>query len=566
MKKFLEKKESKILILITVVAGVLRFFRLTRADMVGDPAHYSFRSIGLIDTVMSQLQTTPLHWFFYFPWWSRLSFHDHPPFSFLIQNIFFRIFGINLLAAKLPYVLFGIISVVALYFLVKRLYGKNCAWLASFLLAISSYHVWLSQSGFIEGILIFFIILSLLYWLKAFKDNKFFFYWAIFFALAILTKYLALALIPFFFFWLILNKGHWQIFKNKKFYLSILLFFIIISPLIVYNLMMYKTRGHFDMQFSFLFSQEHEDWTGIKEREVGGDYLGNFKTIGATLYAALPLPIYILFGLSFLYILFEFIFKKKKRHHLILLVTLFFLIFFILISASDRWLSIYLPFIYLAIAYFLYQLRNTFQVNKYLYVLVLVILSTYLIFFTINTNHTYQSFGPAKLFHSDTRLENWGFNQLDEWLKSHIAKEDLASPREVEILDDIYLFNHLEDIPASVAGKLFIYDHNINWFASMWYFKVKVFYFSIPLISTDDFAELLDLDNAEEVINGLGPEGIYFIKATDYVLGDKYYSSRTAAGLEKQLIDKGLTPVNIISNPIGQEAFRIYYLPGIRRL
>lgn len=567
MKDLLKKRETIFLIFITALAAILRFFRLTRADMIGDPAHYSFRSIGYVDTVISQLQTTPLHWFGYFPWWSKLSFHDHPPLSFLIQHFFFKIFGISLSVARLPHALFGVFSVVALYFLVKRLYGKNCALLASFLLALSSYHVWISQSGFIEGILIFFIILTLIYWLKALEDEKYFIFWAIFFALCILTKYLALALIPVFFFWLVLDKNNWQILKNKKFYLSLLVFLVIISPLIIYNYMMYKTRGHFDMQFSFLFNQEHNDWAGITARKVGGNYLYNVKTIFDTLAGALPLPFYLLFLVGFLFILFEYLYKKVKRHQIIILVLLFYFYFFVVISGADRWLSILAPFIYITIAYFLYKLKEILKVNKYVYLPVLLILSGYLLFFTINTNHLYRPIGQDKILYSHIRIENLGYNQLGDWLEDSIRTENLDKPKEVKIIDDIFFLVNINDVSKSVGSRLYVYDENINWFAKMWYFKVKSVYFNIPIISSFDLVTLLGYENGEKVINALGPEGVYFFKVTDEVLEKSgEYISESADALERKLIESGMEPLDIIINPRGEEAFRIYYFPGITRI
>jgi len=570
MSDFFKKKENIFLMGIAALAAVLRLFRLTRADVVTDAATYSFRSVGFIDVVVSVVQTTPLQWFGYFPWWSRLSFHDHPPLAFIFQHSFFKVFGVNLFAARLPYVIFGILSVIVLYFLIKELYGKLPAMVASLLLAISSYHVWISQSGYIEGILIFFILLSILYWHKALKENKYFIHWSIFFGLATLTKYLAFALIPVFFFTWLLDKKRIEILKSLKVYISIAIYVLIVSPVILYNFMMYKTRGHLDVQFSLLFRQDLSDWPILANQLAGSNYLENIKHIFTTLNLAIPLLFYILFIFGLIYILYELLFKKERKHLIILLTLFFFSIFFTITSPSLRWLSIYVPFIYATIAYFLLKLKNVAPFNKkYIYFPVFIIISLYLLFYSINTNLLYRPIEPEGILYSKSRLENWGYNQLDDWLIEDIGRENLKDIKKVTEHKDIFLINEIYDIANLRGKKLYIYDQTINWFAYLWYFKSKSIYYEIPVLSSDDLIKLYDQfggDNMDTILNALGPEGIYYIKATDNVLHDsEEYKSGSSDEFEKQIVEYNkLEPIEVIINPMGQEAFRIYLIPHIK--
>jgi len=61
---------NKYIILILLLASVLLFVNLGKADMEGDQAHYAFRSVGYMDYLGSETQTTPLQWFDKIPWWS----------------------------------------------------------------------------------------------------------------------------------------------------------------------------------------------------------------------------------------------------------------------------------------------------------------------------------------------------------------------------------------------------------------------------------------------------------------------------------------------------------------
>ena len=73
---------------IFLVATFFIFCRISFVDMVGDDAVYSLRSVGYLDFMFADTQTTSLDWFKVFPAWANLSFHDHPPLLFVIQHIF----------------------------------------------------------------------------------------------------------------------------------------------------------------------------------------------------------------------------------------------------------------------------------------------------------------------------------------------------------------------------------------------------------------------------------------------------------------------------------------------
>ncbi|MBU1164155.1 glycosyltransferase family 39 protein [Patescibacteria group bacterium] len=562
MKYLLNNKVLVIIVAIIILASVLRFVSLTRADMISDPATYSFRSIGYDDIMVSEKQTSPIYWFGTMPLWSKLSFHDHPPLAFIIQFIFFKIFGVSLLVARLPYALFGVLSVLALYYLGKQLYNKQVGIISSLLLAVSSYHIWASQAGYLEGILILFLILSILYFSKALNNHKYFVHWSIAFGLALLTKYTALFSVPVFLIWWLFSKNKVEIIKNKKFILSIIIFLILISPVVVYNIMVYKTRGHFDLQFSVLFNQDLSDWPVLSEQSVGGNYLYNIKTTFSTLKSAIPMPVFILSLLGLAYIALESIIKKTKKHLPLILALIFVTVFFVFASPASRMLSVYTPFVYLALSYLFYRL---IKIKKVIFVPILGLFVIYLLIFSINTNHLYQPISKNRLLYSGIRLDNSGYNQLNDWLVDKIGKENLQKPREILAEKDIYLLNDYKDVVKYTHGTLYVYDYNYNWFAFLWYLKSKSMYYNIPIISTNDLIEILNMERGDEVINALGLDGIYFIRMTENVLPNtQEYISDASEEIEKNILASGIQPQEVIYNPIGQAAFNIYYLPKIK--
>lgn len=65
-----------------------------------------------------------------------------------IQSLFVRAFGNKPWALRIPSALFGILTVLGLYFLGKELFSKNIGLLAAFFMAVSFWHVNFSRIGF----------------------------------------------------------------------------------------------------------------------------------------------------------------------------------------------------------------------------------------------------------------------------------------------------------------------------------------------------------------------------------------------------------------------------------
>ena len=148
----LKQKNGYIFIVIAFIATFLRFLNLTKFDLQNDPAAYAFRSFGWLDYLASVGQTSPIVWFKTIPWWGNLSFHDAPPLTFIIQNISFSIFGDNIIAALLPYILANLSIIYLLYLLLKKLGQEKMGLLAAGIFAISSYTAWMARTGYLEGI------------------------------------------------------------------------------------------------------------------------------------------------------------------------------------------------------------------------------------------------------------------------------------------------------------------------------------------------------------------------------------------------------------------------------
>lgn len=92
--------KTLILLLILVLASFLIFFRLDLADPLTDEVEISFRALGWLDFLATPSQTTPYEWFNPIPAWAKFSFHDHPPLTFAVEHLIFKIFPDSLFYLK----------------------------------------------------------------------------------------------------------------------------------------------------------------------------------------------------------------------------------------------------------------------------------------------------------------------------------------------------------------------------------------------------------------------------------------------------------------------------------
>lgn len=91
-----------------------------------------------------------------------------------IQHIFAAALGNHSWALRLPSAIFGILTVLGLYFLAKELFkNKNLALLAAFLLAVSFWHVNFSRIGFRAIMAPFFLTWASYFLIKAVYANRY---------------------------------------------------------------------------------------------------------------------------------------------------------------------------------------------------------------------------------------------------------------------------------------------------------------------------------------------------------------------------------------------------------
>ena len=549
---------------ILILAALLRLYGFSRGDTVSDEVFYAFRAIGMLDFDEAELQTTPLEWFDpAIPWWTKFSFHDHPPLVFLVQHFFIKTFGENNFAFRFPSALLGLASIYLLYRIGRELYSKNAGLLAALLMAITVNHVFISRTGLQESYVIFFILLASYFFIKSLRQENYLIWTGLALGLAFLTKYTAFILAPIFLVYLLFFRRDYL--RNKKLWLGALLALLIFSPVIIYNFGLYRATGHLDFQLSAVFGQKPEVWQVQPGKEIGtvsrrfNNFLPHLASSNSWLFLAA-------FALTILCFAYEFWKSPKEtllKHAFLITSLAFLLVLLVLIGPSFRFLSMLTPFLALGAAWFLnHGYKNIFKERKSL----LIILAALIAFeaaYSINSQILYYPKGPKIWAWSEVRLDNynWGYNELSKFIENELKGKvpAVAFEMKYEFLSDIHekalkkaLAQNPEDYPA-----LIIYDGNIQSAAQLWVLDRLHIYHAWPIIKTEQFSDFLQKEGGD-YFERAGFKYYYFIIPSGPVpLKAPPKLTNLGALFEKGLITNGKIPVSI-KNPRGEEAFRVY--------
>ena len=182
----------------------------------------------------------------------KLQIMDQDPIWFFLTDLSYKIFGISLFSARFLSIIFGALSIIALYLIVSLVYNKRLALIASIILTFSSFHILMSLAE-MDVAMTFFVLSSLFFFIKYLKEKReiYAIFSYILLGIAILTKQIAIMFLPAMLIVLVYYK-----LKNKEkitlkhFGVFILIMIIISLPVLTFNYLLYKDKGLVDLQFS----------------------------------------------------------------------------------------------------------------------------------------------------------------------------------------------------------------------------------------------------------------------------------------------------------------------------
>lgn len=234
MKNFKEiAGKNLLLILIILLATFLRLYKL---GQIPEGINRDEAAIGY--NAFTILKTGRDEWGKILPFYFK-SFGDWkmPVYIYLtVPSV--AIFGLDEFSVRLPSAIFGILTVLAVYFLTKEIFKSpittpglkkfnlGVAELAAFLLAISPWHIDYSRQAYEPTVAIFWLVLGSYLLLK--NNKKLLTLVLLLFLLAIFTYHTTILLALILFFYLLATKPKFIAKANKKAFLAILMLMIVL--------------------------------------------------------------------------------------------------------------------------------------------------------------------------------------------------------------------------------------------------------------------------------------------------------------------------------------------------
>ncbi len=337
---------------------------------------------------------------------------------FALTSLIYQFFGVGQISSRLLALIFGTLSILAVYLLSKEFFGEKIGIISAFMLAIAPFHIKYTVAE-MDVMTMFFVMFSMLIFLRAIKTNKSIFYGisGILMGLAVYTKVYPLLFIPsIWLYFIYVRKKEKKIILSKDNLKKLLIFaalvFIFTIPALTHNYLLYKDKGVLDLQFTRTLglgkdsSAQYYSWDVQFDRKnswkglIFGDanYGGGGKPLiwVAINYIRVGDQINFYLGLIGIFLIL-LLYKKDKSYPIFfilnILFTLPFLASIILLPKHFIFLELFLvPPSALALNELISRINAKFNkdIKKYIFILLLIISSILLGLYNTGTaNHFY---------------------------------------------------------------------------------------------------------------------------------------------------------------------------------
>ena len=349
----LSKNKLKYLFLIFILGFFLRAVAANNLAFVADEAIHGLRPIGIIGT-------------------GRINAMDQSPLYYYASDFLYKIFGISLLSSRLLSVIFGSFSIIVVFLIGRKLFNENIGLIASFILAVSAFHVRYSLAEM--DITMSFLALLSLYCLILFLENSKKWLLLVSSALigiAFLIKPIALmflfSYIIFAVLYLYFKKEARDRFLKKEWLKTILAFGLILliffMPILSFNYILYKQKGITDVQFSRFLGASKDTYTSIAptiESWKISTFFKGLENITTGIFLRIE-PIAFLLGIL------GFIMAVRKEKFYNSLIGLWLLVAFVFLTGTS-WLhthfATFVPIFALYSGVALYDIKNKITEKK----------------------------------------------------------------------------------------------------------------------------------------------------------------------------------------------------------
>ncbi|MDD5110229.1 MAG: glycosyltransferase family 39 protein [Patescibacteria group bacterium] len=548
-----------ILIAILLGAAFLRIWQLDHADVVTDEAFLGVRSIGYLDFLGTPAQGTPAEWYAVRPWWSYLSFHDHPPLVFSVQHFSMRIFGENVWGLRLPSAFAGIAVVWLLYLIGRQLKNERAGIIAAALGAVELYLIWPSRLGLQESITLALLLSALYAFLRALKEPRWWYAMWLIYGLAVLSKYTVVVFLPIIISYLGIAAR--TTLREKKFWRGQIVFGVVILPIVIYNLALFHNRGHFDLQISSLLGIDVPAWRFLPGKEMIGSFTQRVQNFLPTLYRSAA-PLSALAGLSVLYLVWHW---RKPANQFIGLGIGWTVALLMVIGPSPRFLVLLVPWMILTVALTADAvMHRTPKSWRPILVFVGLACVTGLGWFSWTNTFTtdYRPGNPWIVSLLRNEGGNFGYNQLDAVLARELDGFRPSAPPKLQFP----VLQSFADAGVARAAKkpekslLIAYDADLVWPTPLWYFIRRTIYHGWTAISTDGLKTVLEENQFDAILPNATNTQVMLVVGQN-TLERAAKRTDSAEWFVDQLGLSTSTPTAVIGNP-NDPRFTLWTVPA----
>ncbi len=239
--------------LILILALLLRLNAINTTEPWWDENLYTVRPYNFLDS-------------------DHLSTIDQAPLYFYLSDVVYKILGLSILSSRFLSLIFGLFSIPLLYLLAREFSTPAHALLSSLFLAFSGFHIayTIGDMGLTAG---FFILLFFYFFIRLIKTNgkKYLILFCATLGITALVKSYALIfgfmcglyLLYFLYREKKLNAEIFNIFPPKYIFASICIFLFFVSPILIYNFLLFGERGQMDIIFTRFFRLDESAYAGL---------------------------------------------------------------------------------------------------------------------------------------------------------------------------------------------------------------------------------------------------------------------------------------------------------------
>jgi len=261
------RKRTLYLISILLIATLIRVIALDKypAGLNADEAAIGYNAWSLLDTGKDEHSNS---WPLVFR-----SFDDYkPPVYFYLVLPFVKFMGPSVWAVRLPSAILGVISIYLLYLLVQNLFPKNkhLPLISALLLTLSPWHIHFSRGGWEVNAALFLILLSLVFFLKSYRNIRYLFLFGLTSVVAMYTYHSARIVLPLLVLGLfVINlKESLTLFRAKNLKITLAALFISLILIIPLASQLLSKEGQSRFNGVSIFADEGPLWQALELRRA----------------------------------------------------------------------------------------------------------------------------------------------------------------------------------------------------------------------------------------------------------------------------------------------------------